>query len=472
MSNRPTTLNEKRRFKVPHVYVILLGITLVCAILTYIIPAGTYEYITMDDGRSVVDPESFRYLEHNTPVSLMQFLSSVGRGMGEAAAIIFLIFIAGGAIAVLDRTGAITAGIGRLALLLKGREKFLIPVMIIVTALGASVVGLSEEYVVFVPIMISFCMAMGFDSIVGVAVLFCGASIGYAAAFMNPYTVGVAQGIAELPIYSGITLRLIMWGVFVIITVIYVMRYAMKIKKSPELSLVHDIDKTRSDNLDVENLLPFTGRRKACMLIFGAMVVLLIYGVIKYGWYFEEIGALFMGMAILSAIIGKLSLDDFANAFAEGTASIVTAALVLGFARAILVVLTDGQIIHTILHGAASVLDVLPSAVTAVGMYIFQCLLNFIVPSGSGQAAVSMPIMAPLADLTGVTRQTAVLAFQLGDGLSNILTPTSGFFMAGLGIAKIPWTKWVKWFLPLILLQYVIGAVFVIVAQNIGYGPY
>ena len=460
------------KFKVPHVYALLLIITFICALLTYIVPAGAYQYMSLEDGRSVVDPASFAYLEQNTPVGIMQFLSSVPRGMGEAAAIIFLVFMSGGAINVLQRTGSIIAGIGRLTIVLNGREKYLIPVMILVTSLGGAIAGMSEEYVVFVPIMVSLCLAMGFDSITGVALLFCGAAIGYASAFLNPFTVGVAQGIAELPLFSGMQLRLIMYAVFLIVTVAYVMRYAMKIKKNPELSLMYEEDKNWVNNLDTNELVPFTVKRKACLIVFAGMMGLLVFGVLKWGWYLGEIGALFMGMAILVAIIYRMKPDEFANAFAEGTAQIVTAALVVGFARAILVVLTDGQIIHTILHSSAALVGKLPSSITAIGMYIFQCLLNFIVPSGSGQAAVSMPILSPLSDLTGVTRQTAVLAYQLGDGLSNIFTPTSGFFMAAIALAKIPWTKWAKWLLPLLGIQYLLGAIFVSIAHAIEYGPF
>jgi len=186
----------------------------------------------------------------------------------------------------------------------------------------------------------------------------------------------------------------------------------------------------------------------------------------------DEISALFMGMAIVIAFVARMTPNDFAVTFGQGMSEIASGALVIGFARGLLVVMTDGNILHTILHAVAGVLESLPSIVSALGMYVFQCLLNFLVPSGSGQAAVSIPIMAPLGDLVGVTRQTACIAFQLGDAISNIFTPTSGFFMAGLALAKIPWTKWVKWILPIISAQYALGAVFVVIAHMIGLGPF
>jgi uncharacterized ion transporter superfamily protein YfcC len=216
----------------------------------------------------------------------------------------------------------------------------------------------------------------------------------------------------------------------------------------------------------------FGVREKICLVIFILTIVLLVWGVIKEGWYFYEIGALFLGMAILVAIVSNMGLSGFGQALADGMTNICSGALVIGVANGILWILTQGNILDTILHAAAGVLTHLPSWLSAVGMYIFQCLMNYLIPSGSGQAAVTMPILAPLSDLVGVTRQTAVIAFQLGDGISNAITPTSGVLMASLALAKIPWEKWAKWFLPIMLVQYGIGLVFVILAQLIQLGPF
>ena len=200
------------------------------------------------------------------------------------------------------------------------------------------------------------------------------------------------------------------------------------------------------------------------------MMVLLVYGVIKKGWYMDEISALFLGASIICAFIGRIGFNEYAKILGKGMSDIATGALVVGFAKAIVVVLTDGHILHVLLHGAASVLGNLPSLFSAIGMYIFQNLLNIVVVSGSGQAAISMPLMAPLADLVGVTRQTAVLALSIGNGLSNVLTPVSGFLLAGLAMAKVPYGKWLKWIIPLI--QFVIGMIFIIIAHMINYGPF
>lgn len=462
---------KKKKFQVPHVYILLIGIILICAILTYIIPAGSYEMMTLESGREVVDPSTYATVD-KTPVSLMGFLTSIPRGMIESAQIIFFIFIVGGSFTVLQDTGAVEAGLGRLIKSMSGAEIIIIPVIMFAFSLGGAVIGMAEETLAFIPIMVSLAIAMGYDSLTGVGMVLIGAGAGFAGAFMNPFTIGVAQGIAGLPLFSGKGLRIVLYVIMVAVSALFVMRYAMKIKKEPTLSPMHAVDIAREDKIDLENLKPFGGKEKLILLVFLASIILLIWGVVKQGWYMNEIAALFLGMSMLVAIVGRMGFNNYAESLGKGMAGIAGGALVVGIARGILVVMTDGQILHTILHSAASFLGTLPSSITAVGMYVFQCLLNFLVPSGSGQAAVSIPIMAPLGDLVGVTRQTACLAYQLGDGISNIFTPTSGYFMAGLALAKIPWAKWAKWFLPLLILQYLIGAAFVIYAQVTGFGPF
>lgn len=461
---------EKKGFPVPHVYVILLTLIAVCSLLSYVIPAGQYDMMTVGS-REVVDASTYHVVQ-STPVTLMQLLSAVPRGMTQSAQIIFFIFIVGGAFAVLEKTGAIEAGIGKVCQLLKGRTLLLLPVVMLLFSLGGAVFGMSEETIPFIPIFVSLCIAMGYDSITGTAIVFCGAAAGYAGAFMNPFTLQVAQGIAGLPILSAMGFRIVMYIAYLILASAFIMIYASRIKKNPKKSPMYHEDRSRDDIIDLNNLKPFGTQEKVILAVFAAAIALLVYGVISWGWYMDEISALFIGMAIVIAAVARMTPNSFAVAFGEGMAGIASGALVIGFARGLLVVMTDGNILHTILHAVASVLESLPSMVSALGMYVFQCLLNFLVPSGSGQAAVSIPIMAPLGDLVGVTRQTACIAFQLGDAISNIFTPTSGFFMAGLALAKIPWTKWAKWILPLIGIQYALGAVFVVIAHMIGLGPF
>ena len=465
---------KKKKFTVPHVYILLLLMILIFSLLSYIVPAGTYDMMTIVDNpetgheREVVNPDSFSYVE-STPVTLLQFLTAVPRGLQETAQIIFFIFIVGGAMAVVNETKAIEAGMGRLIKNLKSKSWIIIPVAMFFFSICGSVFGMAEETLPFIPIFVGLMIAAGYDSITGTAVVFCGAGAGFAGAFINPFTIQVAQGIAQVEILSGMGFRIVMYICMLILTVAFVLRYASKVKKDPTLSLMHEDDIKREDVVDLEALPEFDGRRKAILIVFVIAIIFLVYAVVTWGWYMDEIAALFFVMSWIVALIDKnLGFNSYAETLGKGMADVAGGALVVGFARGILVVMTDGNILHTILHSCAGFLEKLPSMVSAVGMYIVQCLLNFIVPSGSGQAAVSMPIMAPLSDLVGVTRQTACIAFQLGDGISNIFTPTSGYFMAGLALAKIPWAKWAKWILPLIGLQYLLGAVFVVVAQIIG----
>lgn len=462
--------NKKKKLAVPHVYILLIGLILICGLLSYIIPAGQYD-MTMVGTREVVDAATYHMVDA-TPVTLMQFLSAVPRGMTESAQIIFFIFIIGGAFGVLQETRAIEAGIGRLLSILKGKTWVIIPIIIILFSLGGAVFGMSEETIPFIPIFVSLCIAMGYDSITGAAIVLCGSSAGFAGAFMNPFTMQVAQGIAELPLMSQMGFRIVIYFVMVSVTSVFILRYASKIKKDPKRSCMYEFDRSREDMIDLDRLQVFGIKEKAILLVFVGSIALLIYGVVQWGWYMDEISAVFLGMSMIVAMIAKMTPNEYAAVLGKGMAEIAGGALVVGFARGVLVILTDGNILHTILHAASVLLGSLPSMVSAVGMYIFQCLLNFMVPSGSGQAAVSIPIMAPLGDLVGVTRQTACIAFQLGDGISNIFTPTSGYFMAALALAKIPWAKWAKWILPLIGLQYGIGVIFVIIAQVMQLGPF
>lgn len=461
----------KKQKKFPHVYVILLSVVVICAIFSYFAPAGQYNRIENEAGRMVVDPTSYHVVE-STPVGLFDVLKSIPAGMVETAEIIFFIFIVGGAFAVVNATGAFEAGIGKVTKVMAGREKLIIPIVMFVFSLGGAVFGMAEETLPFIPIMVTLAIALGFDSLTGVAMVLAGAGAGFSGAFMNPFTIGVAQGICGLPLFSGMGFRIVVYIVFVIVTTTLVYLYASHIKKNPEKSIMYEFDKSRDDILDLHEIKELTSSHKLVLLTVLGTIGLLIFGVIKYGWYIQEISALFLGMAVVVSFVGKLGLNGFAEELVKGMCDLAGGALVVGFARAILVVLTQSNLIDTLLYTTSNMVSNLPSSLTAVGIYVFQCLLSYVIPSGGGQAAVSMPIMSPLADIVGVTRQTAVLAYQFGDGISNIFTPTSGYFMAGLAMAKVPWNKWAKWFFPIIAIQYAIGAIFVIIANVINYGPF
>lgn len=461
MTNSET--DKRKKFQVPHVYVIIFSLIIIAAIATYIVPAGEYERTTDDEGRTVVIEGTYAHVE-STPVGFLEIFQSLHQGMVNAAGIIFFIFIIGGAFGIFRATGALDGAIGSISKRMGGKEILLIPVLMIFFALGGAIFGMAEETIPYVMIITPLAFMLGYDSIVGAAIVLVGAAAGFTAAFMNPFTVGVAQGIAELPIYSGLGTRIVFWVIFLAISIAYVMWYANKIRKDPTQSIMYEEDKERRVKKPV-NQDTMTTQQGVIIGILILTIFGLAFGVIQYDWYIKEIAGLFLLMGIVMGFIARMSLNDIAESFVKGCELLVLGALVVGFAYGILVVLEDGQIMDTILHTLASAVSGLPSSLTAMGMYVAQSLLNFIVPSGSGQAALTMPIMTPLADLVGVSRQTAVLAFQFGDGISNILTPTSGYFMAALAAAGISWTKWLRWIWPLIIIQYVVAGILITIAH-------
>lgn len=464
MTTQKNNAEIKKQFKVPHVYVIIFCLIVLAAIATYIVPAGEYERITDDEGRTVVVEGTFQQIE-SSPIGFLEIFQSLHQGMVDGAGIIFFIFIIGGAFGIFRATGALDGAIHTVSTKMQGKEIYVIPVLMLFFALGGAVFGMAEETIPYVMIITPLALMLGYDSIVGAAIVLGGASAGFSAAFMNPFTVGVAQGIAELPIYSGLVPRIIFWLIFVGVSITYVMLYARKIKKDPTKSLMYEEDQKKNSESSRMEGQKITKRQIIILSILVLTVAALAFGVMEYGWYIKEIAGLFFLMGIVMGFVAKMPVNKIAESFVKGCEVLVLGALVVGFAYAILVVLQDGNIMDTILHGLASAVSGLPTSLSAAGMYVSQALLNFIVPSGSGQAALTMPLMTPLADLVGVSRQTAVLAFQFGDGISNIFTPTSGWFMAGLAAAGITWTKWVRWIWPLLLIQYALGAIFITLAH-------
>jgi uncharacterized ion transporter superfamily protein YfcC len=463
-------IKKKGKFHVVHVYALLMIIILICGILSYIIPAGSYQGVEFE-GRSIIEDGSFEFISQ-TPVSLLTLLGALQGGMYQAAKTIFLVFVVGGAIGVLNSTGAIEGGLFRLSQKIKGKEIFIIPIMMILISLMSITIGSSEEFIPLVPIFVSLALSMGFDSTVGVAMITCATSAGFAGSVLNPFNVGIAQSIAELPLYSGAWFRVIMAVALDTVAIAYVMRYAAKVKEMPTSSAMYELDSSRQDMQMDESKIKYGAREKGCIATFIATIAIMIFGILEYSWSLSEIGGLFVGMSIVIAFITKMGVSQYGKNLSDGMASVCNGALIVGMATGILWTLQQGNILDTILYFLASGLINLPSTVSVIGMYVFQCVIKFVIPSASGQAGVTMPIIAPLSDLLGITRQTAVICYQLGNGISNAITPTSGVLMANLGLAKISWNKWSKWVLPLVLLEYGVGLVFVIIAQVIQLGPF
>lgn len=459
--------------KIPHTLVLIFSIIVLMGALTWMVPAGQYARAEKQ-GRTVVVPGTYQRTapQQQNPADM---LAAPIRGFVEAANIIAFIFIAGGAFGVVTATGAINSAIAATARALERNPALrlaTIPLMTTLFSLAGATFGMSEEVLVFVLIFIPFALALGYDSIVGVAIPFVGAGTGFAAAFLNPFTVGIAQGIAELPLFSGLLFRLLVWAVVTLLAVVFIMRYAGKVKRDPRSSPVYELDRQRRQEHAGETPAPLGRRQKLVLAVFVLAVLGLIVGALEFNWYITEIGALFIAMGMLSGLVAGMSLNQTAEAFIAGAKDMMTAALVVAFSRGILVIATDGKIIDTILNALAGLTAQSHPVISGYLMLLVQACINFFVPSGSGQAALTMPIMAPLSDLLGLTRQTAVLIFQFGDGFNNLIIPTSGVTMGVLGIAKIPFEKWVRWVLPLQALFFAAALVFITLAVLTHWGPH
>lgn len=466
MSNGKT---KPQKNKGINAHVLVFTLIIIAAVLTYIIPAGSYDTVEVN-GRSVIDPETFKFTENN-PVGLLELFSDIHTGMVNGANTIFFVLIIGGVFGIISATGALDSFIMSFAKKMANREKLIIPVLMLFFSMCGATMGMSDEAAVYVGLLVPLTIALGFDAVTGFAIVVVGASMGFTAGFMNPFTVGVAQGIAELPTFSGLGFRLIVFVIFYIIAVIFVYRHAMKVKKNPEIGIYGKFGRLKPDAKQ-EIAAKMTVRHKLVLSAFLLNFLILIYGVMKYEWYITEIAGLFLLFGIIMGILGKLSPSEIADSFVKGAAELIGGAIIIGLAQAVLVIFQSGGLMDTILYYASDVLNMIPSAFTAVGMMILQIGINFLVPSGSGQAALTMPLMSPLADLVGVTRQTAVLAFQFGDGISASLFPTNGALIASLTVAGIPWNKWVRWYIPFFIMQLIVCAVLLVIAEWMKYGPF
>ena len=458
------------KVKIPHTYVLLIFLIIIAAVSTWFIPAGMYNRV-VEKGRDLIDPRSFHTVSRS-PADILDIFLAFPKALVEVAHIIFYIFIIGGAFGVLNRTGIIQTGIHSLVRRIGRNKALLVPILTAVFAIGGGTMGIAEETLVFLPALLLLARSLGYDSLVAGGIALVGANAGFASAFMNPFTVGVAQGIVGLPLFSGIAFRGVLWCIISTVTVLFLSRYAAKVKSKPSISLMYELDLKREQLQAESTETRFTRKHAAVLVATLLALVALVTGAIRWGWGMVELSALFFALAVIAGPAGGLSLDETAKSFIQGASDMTYAGLVVGLARGTLVILRDANVIDTITHFMVVTVQQWPSSLSVIGIYIMQNLLHFIVPSGSGQAAVSMPVLAPLGDLLNITRQTNVLAYQLGNGLTNVFIPTQGYFMAALGILKIPWTIWVRWLFPLLLTWLGIGMIAVVVAHLIHFGPF
>ena len=424
--------------RVPNTYVIIAMLITLCAIATWFVPGGSY--VTGEDGTLV-------YEQVDAVPQTWQVFSAIYHGFVKQAGIIIFILVVGGAFWLLNATGAVSAGISRFIRRVGRYDKLVLVALTLLFSLAGAVFGMSEETIPFIGIVVPLVVSMGYDAFMGMLIVYVAANVGFSSAFLNPFTVGIAQGMAGLPLFSGMNYRLFCWGLLTLLMVLFVMVYARRTRRArPAAAAV---------GTGVAPVL--TGRQKAILLVLLATVVMLIVGVTCWDWYMPEITGLFLLMGIVCGIIAGFGANRIADELMAGARDILSAALVVGFASGIVVILQDGHIVDSILHGLQSGLDGTGPVASLSAMYGIQALINFLIPSATAKAAITIPIMAPFSDLVGVSRQAMVLAFQFGDGFTNMITPTSGVLVAALAMARIPYEKWVKWVWKGVVVLLVLG---------------
>ncbi len=461
-------MSRFENFKVPHTLVLLMAMMAIALVATWVAPQGSFDMVTDEEtGGEVVVAGSYQVHDERVWLSPAELLMVVPRALADAQGIIFFVFLIGGALAIIRRTGAIDAMLGRILETLGQRGHWLIIGAMFVFAAASGTFGMAEEYIPFIAILVTLCAAMRMDAVTAVGIMVCGYGIGYGVAVMNPFTVLVAQEVSGLDPASGWGFRLAIFLPFLAIGVHHVWSYSRKVQANPETSLVYDIPNPHIK--DDHEYPEMTWAHRLILIAMLGAVVLLIVGVTRWGWYLTELSALFFGLGILAAIIGRVGVNDSAKVFCEGAALMTTTALLIGFARGIAMLMEDGQILHTVVHVLSIPLSAVGAELSAVGMLFIQTILNLFIPSGSGQAYATMPIMAPIGDLVGVSRQVAVLAFQFGDGFANMFVPTNAILMGILGIAGIPYDRWLRFIFPLIIKLMMAGSITLAIAVMIGY---
>lgn len=458
---------KRMTFKTPHTYALLLFIIVVASLLTYIIPAGEYAR-EKKDGQTLVISGSYQEVSQHG-VSFFDIFRAIPEGLLSGGEIVFYIFLVGGAFGIVHKTGAFENGVNKAMSTLGSYKVLMIPLtMTIFSILGFSI-GLAEETIIFVPIGIIIARTLGYDALTGAAMVILGAASGFIGGMLNPFTVGVAQSVAELPLFSGWGLRSIIYIFILLAAITTVMIYARKVKQDMSKSIVYELEQAEGQSTATMDTPRFTKRQKVGLLLIVAAIILNVFGIFNYGWSFNEMSANFLLAGLLAGVIGGLGINGTFEAMIEGMKDILFGAMIVGFAKGIIVILEDGQVIDTIVHGMTTLLTDVPSSAVIIAMFILQFFLNFFIPSGSGQALTTMPLMVPISDLLHINRQITVLAFQYGDSISNVLFPTSAILMGALAVGKISYTQWLKFAWKLILVWVIICCIGMSIALMIGY---
>jgi uncharacterized ion transporter superfamily protein YfcC len=476
-----------KSFKIPHVFIFLSAIILFCGMLTYLLPSGSFERIVKKTGnveQTLVVTGTYKEIpkkisvqgvllgeEANgfaSPTSVLGLFTAIPKGLNEAAALIFFVLIIGAVVNIIKHTGTIDVFISMLLKRFSHSPVLLVFIFYFAFAFAATFLGLGTEFIPLIPILLLISKQLGYDRIFGIGIFIIGGDIGWATAVTNPFNLQIAQSVAELPLGSGMGLRIVSFVVCTMIGFFFLMTYGKRVKKNPGKSIMAD------DPFILDSSISLNGAslsKKHILIAITAFVLFaaILFAVQTMGWGLVEMTGGFFTVGLCTILISRMSGDESMKAFITGLEGMLVPALIVGFARGIQVVLVEGQIIDTMLFHTAEILGNMSQSMAVVGIYTFQSVFNFLIPSASGQALVSMPLIVPLSDLLGISRQTAVLAFVFGDGFSNSIIPTNGVLMACIAIAGVPFEKWFKFIWPLFLVLSVVGGIILILAHHINY---
>lgn len=460
----------KKKFKMPHTFVIIISMVLLATLLTWIIPAGKYVRVENAQGVKVIDPTQFSFIDR-TPVNPFKIPLYIVKAICSRISLMLVILFSGGAFDMIAKSGALHAAVAKVAKAFQNKLYIFLPIMTTLFGLICTTQGVNQ-FIAFAPVTVMITLAMGLDSITGAAIILLGGAVGFSTGTLNPSTTVVAQKIAELPIYSGIEFRAVCFVVFMVITNIYLVRYATKIKKNPELSPMYDLDMQNDQkNQSIDDFGALTTRK---ILVVASLIIAMaamVYGCIKLDWDMEEMASVFIGLAVVVGFIDGRTPSEMSTIFINGCKKMLTAALIIGLATAIANIMSAGNIVDTVVYGLALMLQRTPKFLMAPAMYIANTLINLVLVSGSGQAAAVMPIMVPLSDLLGITRQTTVLAYNFGDGFCNYILPHSTALMGIISAVNIPYDRWMKFMWKLFLIWAVASCIMVSIAQAMNFGP-
>ncbi len=455
----------KSKFKVPHSYVIIIMLLIAVSLLTYVIPAGEYDRFETETGLTMVDSESYSEVE-STPVPIWKIPNFIMAGLESRAGVIFPLLIIGGALEVVLSTGVFHAYAGRMAHKSAGREKMFIPAILLVFAL----IGLTQstnKFIGFAPLGVMLAATLGYDAIVGVAIILLGVGIGFSSGVLAP-TTAIAQEMAELTAYSGMSMRILAFVGLYIVTAIYIVRYAERTKKDPTASYIYGVEGIQEFDA-AENEVEVEGKHPLILFLIVASFGVLMYGAIKFGWGLVETAVCFIWMALVIGFAYGYGPSKIAQLIVKGARGMTSAALIVGLGAAVALILSEAKVLDTVVYSLANMLALFPNFIKAPMMLVMNVIVNGFITSGTGQAAVVMPVMIPLADVSGISRQTTVLAYKMGDGFCNYILPHASALMGFLGATGVPYDRWMKFMGKLFGLWMLVGSAVLIIAQAIGY---